>query len=104
LTVCECILARIAGILSVIKATAIYAFLAHPNSFAEAVLYAVKLGGDTDTIGAMCGAIAGAYHGLDAIPNNWLNALENSTHGRDDALELASELAEKLHLSMIKYP
>ena len=33
--------------------TALYSFLVHPDSFAEAFLYAISLGGDTDTIGAM---------------------------------------------------
>jgi len=35
-----------------------------------------KLGGDRDTIGAMTGAISGAYHGLNAIPHEWLSKLE----------------------------
>ncbi len=48
--------------------TALYAFLRHRDSFADAVAYAVSLGGDTDTIGAMTGALAGAYLGEGAIP------------------------------------
>jgi poly(ADP-ribose) glycohydrolase ARH3 len=71
---------------------ALYAFLSHPDSFQEALLYAVKLGGDTDTIGAMCGAVAGAYHGIEAIPQNWLGALENGTRGREYAIDLANRL------------
>jgi len=57
--------------------TAIYSFLAHPDSFAEAILYAISLGGDTDTIGAMTGAISGAYLGIESIPDGWRNKLEN---------------------------
>ncbi len=30
------------------------------------------IGGDTDTIGAMVGACAGALHGASAIPGSWL--------------------------------
>lgn len=71
---------------------ALYAFVSHPDSFAEAVLYAVRLGGDSDTIGAMTGAIAGAFHGAEAIPPNWLEALENGTRGRDYARQLADDL------------
>ncbi|MBI4186937.1 MAG: ADP-ribosylglycohydrolase family protein [Chloroflexi bacterium] len=56
---------------------AIFSFLAHPDSFAQAVLYAISLGGDTDTIGAMTGAISGAYLGIGAIPDRWKNKLEN---------------------------
>jgi poly(ADP-ribose) glycohydrolase ARH3 len=71
---------------------AIYAFLSHYDSFAGAVTYAVQLGGDTDTIGAMAGAIAGALHGVEAIPGNWRNELENEDKGRDYVLELAGRL------------
>lgn len=74
--------------------TAIYAFLAHPRSFPEAVLYAVRLGGDADTLGAMTGAIAGAFHGVEAIPAEWLDALENGPKGRDYVRQLAEALYE----------
>jgi len=57
--------------------TAIYSFLSQPQSFAQAVLYAISLGGDTDTIGAMTGAISGAYLGFDSIPSRWKDKLEN---------------------------
>lgn len=56
---------------------AIYSFLSFPNSFAQAVLNAISLGGDTDTIGAMTGAISGAYLGVDSIPAQWRDRLEN---------------------------
>ncbi|MFC1717935.1 ADP-ribosylglycohydrolase family protein [Candidatus Poribacteria bacterium] len=72
--------------------TAIYSFLSHPESFEDAVIYAVGLGGDADTIGAMTGAIAGAYHGYQKIPSSWLDKLENGDKGRDYVLGLASNL------------
>ncbi|MEM1514607.1 MAG: ADP-ribosylglycohydrolase family protein [Candidatus Bathyarchaeia archaeon] len=56
--------------------TAIYCFLRNLNSFRGALEYAVSLGGDADTIGAMTGAISGAYHGAEAIPSKWLRELE----------------------------
>jgi poly(ADP-ribose) glycohydrolase ARH3 len=68
--------------------TATYCFLRNINSFKEALLYAVSLGGDTDTIAAMTGAVSGAYHGLAAIPEQWRSALEQK-----DYIE---SLAEKL--------
>jgi poly(ADP-ribose) glycohydrolase ARH3 len=71
---------------------AIYSFLAHPDSFEEAVVFAVRLGGDADTIGAMTGAIVGAYHGASAIPERWLAALENGPKGRDYVRDLADRL------------
>jgi poly(ADP-ribose) glycohydrolase ARH3 len=48
---------------------AICSFLAKHESFKESVMYAVSLGGDTDTIEAMTGAIAGAYHGFESQTN-----------------------------------
>jgi poly(ADP-ribose) glycohydrolase ARH3 len=82
---------------------AIYAFLYRPDSFQEAVTYAILLGGDTDTIGAMAGAIAGAYHGTRGIPGEWLDPLENTGKGRDYVLRLASGLYER-HLALRKAP
>ncbi len=45
------------------------------DSFEEAVLQAVNLGHDADTVGAICGQIAGAFYGIQGIPTDWLNAL-----------------------------
>jgi len=56
--------------------TAIYSFLANPG-FESAVTYAVSLGGDADTIGSMCGAIAGACYGIESLPNRWKEKVEN---------------------------
>ena len=69
--------------------TAIYSFLSHSHSFEEAILFAVSLGGDTDTIAAMTGAISGAYLGVCSIPGRWRAKLENRLY--------IEELAEKLY-------
>lgn len=45
------------------------------GSFEEAVVQVVNLGDDTDTAGAVVGALAGAAYGLDAIPERWREAL-----------------------------
>jgi poly(ADP-ribose) glycohydrolase ARH3 len=52
------------------------------------------LGGDSDTIASMTGAIAGAYHGEESIPKEWLNKLENREYIR--------ALAEKLYFLNLK--
>ena len=56
------------------------------------MFYAVSLSSDADIIGAMTGAIAGAYHGASAIPSDWLTALENGAKGRDYIQRLAADL------------
>lgn len=60
--------------------TAIFAFLARSRDFASTMTYAVSLGGDTDTIVSMAGAISGAYLGTAALQNDWLSKLENADH------------------------
>ena len=41
------------------------------NKFEQTVLYAISLGGDTDTIATMAAAIAGALYGMEQIPESW---------------------------------
>ena len=48
---------------------------AHSKDFEETVLKAVNLGGDTDTIGAVAGQIAGAYWGYSSIPQHLIDGL-----------------------------
>jgi ADP-ribosylglycohydrolase len=45
------------------------------HSFEEGALAAVNLGDDADTTGAIYGQLAGAYYGVDAIPDGWRRAL-----------------------------
>lgn len=42
------------------------------GSYEEAVLTAVNLGGDTDTIAALVGGLTGIYYGYQSIPDNWI--------------------------------
>ena len=50
--------------------------LANSASFEETLLKAVNLGDDTDTVGAIAGGLAGVYYGYDAIPEDWLAAIQ----------------------------
>ncbi|MFF8994305.1 ADP-ribosylglycohydrolase family protein [Streptomyces sp. NPDC014983] len=45
------------------------------GSYEEAVRAAVDLGGDTDTVAAVTGALAGAVHGIGAVPERWTRVL-----------------------------
>lgn len=53
---------------------AIWCFLQTDN-YKDCVLKAVNLGEDTDTVGAVAGGLAGAFYGLDAIPEDWIKVL-----------------------------
>lgn len=56
---------------------------------------AIRVGGDTDTVGAMAGAIAGARFGVDAIPRRWLDPLEDGDRDRSHLEQQALELAAR---------
>lgn len=45
------------------------------SSYKDAVLKAVNLGKDTDTVGAITGGLAGIYYGYDDIPTEWIDAI-----------------------------
>lgn len=45
------------------------------DNFKDAVLKAVNLGGDTDTVGAICGGLAGIFYGFESIPIDWINTI-----------------------------
>jgi ADP-ribosyl-[dinitrogen reductase] hydrolase len=58
------------------------------RSLKDAVIAAVNLGGDADTVGAITGGLAGARFGFEAIPPSWLARLRD----RDELLSLAWRL------------
>ena len=66
---------------------ALYCFMT-ARTFENALLSAVNLGGDADTVGACCGALAGSCWGIDTAPERWTTVLED----REDLLRLADAL------------
>ena len=46
------------------------------SSFEEALLKAVNLGNDTDTVGAITGGLAALFYGFDAIPSQWIQEIK----------------------------
>jgi ADP-ribosyl-[dinitrogen reductase] hydrolase len=59
------------------------------DDFEGGLVWAVNLGGDADTNGAVTGALLGARFGVSAIPPRWLEALER----RDEIEVLGRRLA-----------
>jgi len=49
--------------------------LLNADTYSECVLKAVNLGGDTDTVAAVAGGMAGALWGYASIPEKWLNGI-----------------------------
>lgn len=68
-------------------ATAFYCVEA-TDSFKDALLMCIRAGGDTDTTAAICGALAGTLYGLEGIPQEYKDQLEN--------FELLCELDDEL--------
>ena len=58
------------------------------TSYKDAVLKAVNLGDDANTVGAITGGLAGIIYGYDTIPSEWLEVLAK----KDDIIELANKL------------
>ena len=68
-------------------AFAIYIFLCHHANYEDCILQAGFYGGDCDTIAAMVGAMAGAYHGESCLPQKWMH-IEN----KDYITQMADDL------------
>jgi ADP-ribosylglycohydrolase len=49
----------------------------HTSTFKDALITAINLGGDADTVGSVTGQIAGAIYGLGGIPKDWLEDLHH---------------------------
>lgn len=73
---------------------ALHAWLAHPGDYRQAVLAAIACGGDTDTVAAITGAIAGAGTGTEGLPPEWLARLAEWPHTVAWMQQLAQALAE----------
>ena len=59
------------------------------KTFEDCIVTAINLGGDADTIGAVAGAFAGAYYGMEKIPKKWYRTLQD----RSVILQLAKEIS-----------
>lgn len=64
----------------------------HTSNYKDCVLKAVNLGGDTDTIGAIAGGIAGVMYGFENIPVEWLTTLARSAY----LLNIAGKFVEEV--------
>ncbi len=63
-------------------AAALWAFLRYGQTPEACIIRAVGFGGDTDTIGAMAGALAGALHGTAWVPARWYRQRSGTRRNR----------------------
>lgn len=81
--------------------------LLNAETVEEGIVETIMQGGDTDTNAAICGALLGAVYGREAIPERWIETIQNCRPRRGtpgvykprpevfwpaDALELAEKL------------
>ena len=87
----EAIVGRLGNGLAAIEAVpaALAVFLRAPEQPRDVLAGAVALGGDTDTIAAMAGALVGAHLGGTGLPRDLLDRLE----GHEELIDLADALA-----------
>ena len=71
-------------------ACAIFVFLKNLNSFEDCIIQLATAGGDSDTVGAIGGSLAGAYLGLRNIPEDLINIVKEHKH--------ILKVSEQLHL------
>jgi len=65
--------------------------LEYSGDFEESLVAVIQAGGDTDTNGAVAGAILGALHGASSIPDRWTTRIARA----DRLVSLADSLLER---------
>lgn len=73
---------------------ALHVWLAHQSDYRRAVTATVRLGGDSDTVAAIVGAIVGARVGKEGIPPEWLGNLREWPRTVEWMEKLGNRLAE----------
>ena len=86
---------------------ALYGWLRHSDDFKMALVQTLDCGGDTDTVGAIVGALAGASAGEDGIPNEWRNGIwewpRSLSLMRDLAARLERQASQRNPIGPIHY-
>jgi len=76
---------------------ALHIWLRRQNDYRGALLEAVRLGGDTDTVAAVVGALVGTRVGRDGIPPEWLRDLWEWPRTPAWMEQLGARLARSCH-------
>jgi ADP-ribosylglycohydrolase len=84
---------------------ALYCWAKAPQDFRQCVTNAVLLGGDTDSVAAIAGAICAANLGVDAIPTEWIARLREWPRPVEWMIELSKALCTTVsHRAATKPP
>lgn len=69
------------------------------GDFKRGMFWACNFGRDADTLGAVIGALSGALHGIDVIPQTWVEKVRHPAGvclkftAQEDIIDLATQLA-----------
>jgi ADP-ribosyl-[dinitrogen reductase] hydrolase len=97
----ECELSTTGYVVDSLQAGLYYGLTA--ESVEHAVTRSVNEGGDTDTVGAIAGAVAGARFGVNSIPERWRAEIEDAdriTHLAQRLLSIRNEWPEKAYVTL----
>lgn len=78
--------------------------LRRSSSFEEAVVTAIDLGGDTDTVAAVTGAIGGATYSIQGIPSRWTTYLNGRVSGPDGSSTWDNDALQSLARRLMGKP
>lgn len=78
-----------------VVSAALYAWLLHRGDFRSALCAALDCGGDTDTVGAIVGALCGASGGVEGIPREWIEGIVEWPRSVGFMREVARRLGEQ---------
>ena len=83
---------------------ALYCWASSPHDFRQCIEHAVRLGGDTDSVAAIAGAICGAHVGRKGLPEVWVNRLAEWPRTVSWTEQLATALADSTRLDRTTKP
>lgn len=76
---------------------ALYCWLLSPADYRQAVESAIRLGGDTSSLGAVVGGLVGAHSGVSAVPEPLIRGLGGTPHGPEWIQEIAERFSHWPH-------
>jgi ADP-ribosyl-[dinitrogen reductase] hydrolase len=68
--------------------------LRHGRDFSEVLRLVIDLGGDTDTVAAVAGGLAGAVFGMGGIPSRWASVVHGRVPGHGDKVWRLADLPQ----------
>ena len=79
--------------------SALWSFITTDN-FETALLKAVNLGDDADTVGSITGQITGVYYGYNQIPNRWTKNIAKKEWLKSISHKLINTINAKTKISI----